>query len=178
MRLALFAAAALSVSSLAAHADTVESLSLNATLYHGVATGIVTFDETTGLFTGGNVTATYNNNEFNFTVFEGSASYDTITFAQVNTANGNQTFQLTIPGASDKNYMGGAICSDANYTGCQVTGGPAGDYYYTGFIYNGNANYASSGALSPLNTTPEPSSVALLATGMLGIAGVARKRFA
>lgn len=172
MRLPFLAVFALLLSSVAAHADTFENYDLNAILYHGVANGTVTFDETTGLFTGGNITATYNASKYLFNTFEGSASYDTITFAQENAANG-LTFQLAIPGSSDLNYKGGAVCSDSNFSGCQVTGGPAGDYYYTGFTVNGNTNFAVSGTLTP---TPEPSSLALLGTGVLGVAGILRRR--
>ena len=42
----------------------------------------------------------------------------------------------------------------------------------------GQSSDIVSGSFSPTATTPEPSSIALLGTGMLGIAGVMRKRFA
>ncbi len=46
------------------------------------------------------------------------------------------------------------------------------------FVF-GNISYVPAGtALQPVAVTPEPSSVALLGTGILGAAGVLRKRFA
>lgn len=48
----------------------------------------------------------------------------------------------------------------------------------TGFIINLTYNYTAAAPVTPASMTPEPSSFALLGTGMLGVVGMLRKRFA
>jgi hypothetical protein len=169
----LLAAAVLAVSSLAAHADTIDTFSFNSTLSTGTASGLVTFDETTGLFTGGSITALVNGISYLFNQNGFSGPSDTVTGFILSSANGTE-FQITIPGTSNIGYTGGQVCSSSNANACPVTG-TNGDYYVTG-ITSGIDDFATSGSLA-LVSTPEPSSIALLGTGALGMAGLLRKRY-
>jgi hypothetical protein len=177
MRLALFAVSLLFVSTVAARADTLQTYDLNAAFSNGTASGTVTFDETNGFFTGGNVTAILNNASLMFNVFELSGTTGTATLEEILSSTQNYTFQISIPGTNNINYSGGLICSGSNYGSC---GAPGGGYYYSGVNFgSGSFDAALSGSLTPASAatlTPEPSSFVLLGTALLGMALVFRKR--
>lgn len=68
-------------------------------------------------------------------------------------------------------YEGSGVCTP------YVSNPPCSAY---GYIFT-DACGSLSGSLTPVSTTavsPEPSSIALLGTGVLGLAGVVRKSFA
>jgi hypothetical protein len=186
--------------SLAAHADTIQQFNLNATgsntIYvpspDGTAlapmpatgtlsvTGTYTIDTTTGAFLAGDVFVDRNGSvtELNSVDFanrnapgmhpagiqlsSGVASYPAMGFA------------LAVPN-SLVGYMGSILCSDTHQEGdCDSQG--------SGLIYltapgSGYIQYVN-GTLTPLSVsaTPEPSGIALLGTGLLGIAGIVRRR--
>lgn len=188
MRISLFAAAILFVSSLSAGATTI------------------TFS---GLPNGNPPVTTYTEGGFTVNVVAGSfdgTSGNGVPPPSIFTPNGSGTIDVTNGGLFDFSSVAlgnGAFSGTANFT---VTGILHGVDLFTAtesvgaFAFNtysfpadsaiaidtlqiaavGDANIdnINVNAIVPLTATPEPSSIALLGTGLLGVAGIVRKRFA
>jgi hypothetical protein len=167
---------ALSVS-LAAHADEVDVFALNATMVGGYTTsGTVNIDVTTGVVQGGNIDV-YNSN---------STLADVLSTVATQGLDGAGTYSVLFssPSATGQDYyydLWFQPSSLVGYTGGSLT--PFSTYFYT--PTDGNSWGAFSATLTDLTppvdptpdaTAPEPSSLALLGTGLLGAAGVARRR--
>lgn len=159
MRLALLAAATLSVVSLSARADTYNVFSLSAyapaAAFSPASTlsGTVTIDATTGAVSSAKV-------------LEAGAYY-----TQVHNEGyqGPDYYFFLEDGATDVLDFYLPTTNLATYNGSPVTGDIAGPTRpFSGTL---------SAVVTPSAVTPEPSSIALLGTGILGIAGVVRKRF-
>ena len=152
MRLALaVAACALLASSVAAHADTISTFSINgASLFysgsdHNTVTGTTTIDTTTGVvesiaFTAGGLLESGVDAQYGPDVYVGTSDS-----------------HFTFTGASLINYTGETF----NLNGPND-------------LYVGHVTYA--GAATAASVTPEPSSLILLGTGLLGFVAITRRR--
>lgn len=157
MRLPLLAAP-LALSTLAAHADTLTTFDLNVTLaqtlnYGTSVTGTITVDESLGIITNVNVTSGGRLENFGYILSQGQSG----TGYTVDTA-GTDTdlFDFFIP-----------TLNLGTYTGSPITGTLA------------SMPFAGTLTVTPVSpaATPEPSSIALLGTGLVGMFGVARRKF-
>lgn len=170
MRFKMFMAVLVLLSSgLAAHADSITynvTLTANAgSLYSGTgvftvasaptSAGVSTYTTTTGL---SNLSFTIGGQVFNLA----NANSGSVPLVQF--VNGSLT-NITYAGQTGTSPNRFALQSTGAYV----------------FYYN-NLQSASTGtfsaAVAPVAVTPEPSSFALLGTGLLGVAGMLRKRFA
>lgn len=171
MRLRLFPiliALFLPLSSALAHADTIETFQLqNVTFsFNGTATGTVDINATTGNFVSADIHYTDPAQTIDFTGPTGATlPFGGFTQLYTDIDSGIYALVLDLPGSSLIGYTGGLLCTSS--APCNGTFGAlyANDIPVSAMV---------TGSLTPV-PAPEPSSLLLLGSGLIG-AGAAIKR--
>ena len=157
------------LTSLTAYADTITTFDAAGMFASGSKlSGQLTIDTTTGVVTSVNLGVTGPDNLLFTTIGGQSANTPTAGNYHLSLLSGSNTFNFELPVGTLVGYTGGLIASTSNP---ESSGNTSAIF----FGNTGTFDYLTSGSVAP---TPEPSSVLLLGTGVLGMAGVLRKRFA
>ena len=172
MRLQLVLLATAAFSSIGvAHANTVSTFALSATLVDGSVSGTVTLDKTTGLFTTSNLSVMTSGGSAIFTgaptSFASGSNYTTNVFASSATSI---VFDLVLPLNSLMSYTGGSLCTSA-----LLCSGRESGLDLSGTILD-PVTSGSLTANSVVTPIPEPPSLLLLGTGVLVLGVLMRRR--
>jgi len=178
------------VSSLAAHADIVDTFAVSIKTGSGflptdTAGGTLALDVTTGRWVSADVSYYYGGNPEDivatFTTMDGYYPHSEFIYTFfLSDQNSDAPFSLALPVASLVGYTGGSICSmespcadGVDFTSAfSFPGSPSTDPY----VESGSLTLISS-VDPPSAVTPEPSTFALVGTGLLSLAGAARRKF-
>jgi hypothetical protein len=160
---------------LAAHADTTTTFNLNGFTFQSgaTATGNITIDVTSGQFVAGDITYVGSSTYLFNGAFQDQASLNgNQYYGDLYTlpAMGGVDFDFDLPVASLVGYAGGAVCTAS----VNCPGGLAGGLTANGVDYD----YFTAGSLvAATSPVPEPSSLLMFGTGLLGAVGAVRRRF-
>jgi hypothetical protein len=176
---ALLCGLVLAVPTTPAFADTISTFTANGVFQSGaILGGTVVIDTTTGVITDIDLTSTLGTTVVEFL---GPSSQVAILtdnlyeFASNDTTN--DIFAALIEGTSIIDYAGGEFCSVGSPLEC-----PAGNgAWWASSVENpdtGIVDSLESGslALTPSSVTPEPTTLALFGTGLVGMCGAIRRR--
>jgi hypothetical protein len=175
----LIVAAAMLSGALVAHADTISTFNLSGIQSMGSSiVGTLTIDTTSGLFTAGDFTVNTQGGHFLFdsAPFEQLPGvYQNIVFQD---SAGDQTI-FAFPTNSFVNYTGGNLCAGTCTFGSSSESSafipPPTNPVLQRYGFTGSLTFVSSTSTS---TVPEPSSIALVASGLLGAVTLRRRRIA
>jgi hypothetical protein len=176
MRILSVLAATILATTLIAHADTLSTFDLNAiTVSGGSASGTVILDATTGQFTLADITVMTQGGQFLFNglpVASQLSSFATTTYWQDSL---NNQFYLRLPVSSLLGYTGGELCSALLHCGNSMFSLPS--EFFANMTGPLSTDVVEAGALTLASSapTPEPSSIALLTTGLLGAVHLIRR---
>jgi PEP-CTERM motif len=163
MRLVCFVATALLAGGGSARADNVETFDVSGTFTDSTTvSGTVVVDTTTGVFESGNLTYLGTDYDvlYDAASLPSSGAYQFV----LTTGSGlNPSLDFALVGSSLVGFDGGPLCSVTDVCGI----------YASAYEPGAGALLLESGTVS---ATPEPSSLMLVGTGLLGSAGVVRRR--
>ena len=174
MRSSMLATVVLLLSTLSARADTLQTVYVNAAFADDTVSGTLTYDLDDHFIVGGDVTST---GLYNVTwTAAGSTpnSHGTSTISIYNEATGFATPYFSI------SYVGdGLPVPFEPITICSLTN-PCMNFFSeqtNSYVYSQiGTDIATSGYVTPTAPTPEPSSIVLFGSGLLGLAWAQRKR--